>query len=408
MKNNQKKNENNEYIRVGTTYYKIIHEPNIYDEDQFFKRLAKWDRSSIIEDKGKEFLKKIKRYDDFINYPCHNDYKTEVKGFYNEYHEISGEIKNGEFSVTEKFLKHIFGDFYGLGLDYLTILWQIPIQDLPILCLVSKKRNTGKTTFLNWLRLIFENNVAVIKKVDFKSRFNDAWVAKLVVAVDEAKFDKKEDTDFIKELSTSKTQQREKKGVDQKQENFFGKIILASNNVDDFIVIDKEEIRFWVLDIDEIGEHIDGFEEKIKEEIPFFKHFLKSRNIEYPKSSRMWFKPSDIKTEALSRVVKNSFDIDEKELAIIIYEYIQTSEQDSVKLTIKDIKSFMQENRFFISNSQITKILKDQWNLLPSQSTTYKFYLKVDLRFGDGSGIEKEDRKGRVYEFDKDFIQSLI
>jgi hypothetical protein len=296
-----------------------------------------------------------------------------------------------------------------MGLDYLSLLWQKPTQLLPVLCLVSLSRNTGKTTFLNWLRMLFESNVAVIKKADFKSRFNDAWINKLIVAVDEAKFDKREETDYIKELSTSKTQQREKKGVDQKQENFFGKIILASNNIDDFIVVDKNEIRFWVLDINEINEYIEDFDEKLKSEIPFIKYFLENRLIEYTNSSRMWFKPKDIKTEALLRVVRNSYDIDEKELATVLYEYIELSEQETVKLSLKDIKHFMQENRSFISNSAITKILKDKWNLAPTNNaTTYKFYFKVNTGFENNIEINEMDKKGRVYTLHKEYFESLI
>ncbi|WP_127845412.1 primase-helicase family protein [Psychroflexus aestuariivivens] len=403
MKNKEK------YIRVATTYFKIVHEPDIHNESQSFKRLAKWDKSSIIDDKGKGFIKKIDRYDGFINYPSHSNYKTDVKGFYNEYHELSGSIKEGEFPYTQKLLKHIFGSFYEMGIDYLSLLWQKPTQLLPVLCVVSLTRNTGKTTFLNWFRMLFENNVAIIKKADFKSRFNDAWINKLIVAVDEAKFDKREETDYIKELSTSKTQQREKKGVDQKQENFFGKIILASNNIDDFIVVDKNEIRFWVLDINEINEYIQDFDEKLKQEIPYIKYFLENRKIEYPCSSRMWFKKEDIKTEALLRVVRNSYDIDEKELATVLYEYIELSEQETVKLALKDIKHFMQENRSFISNSAITKILKDKWNLLPTNNaTTYKYYFKVNTGFENTIEINEMDKKGRVYTLHKEYFKSLI
>lgn len=400
---------NDEYIRVATTYYKIVHEPNIHDEDHSFKRLAKWDKSSIIDDMGKSYIKKIKRYDGFINYPSHVNYKTEVKGFYNEYHELSGAIEKGEFPYTEKLLKHIFGDFYMMGLDYLSILWQKPTQLLPVLCLVSLNRNTGKTTFLNWLRTLFESNVAIIKKVDFKSRFNEAWINKLIVAVDEAKFDKREETDYIKELSTSKTQQREKKGVDQKQENYFGKIILASNNIDDFIVVDKNEIRFWVLDVNEINDYIQDFDEKLKREIPHIKYFLENRKIKYPNSSRMWFKAKDIKTDALQRVVRNSYDVDEKELAMIIHEYIELSEQESVKLALNDIKHFMQENKSFISNSSITKIIRDKWNLAPSNNaTTYKYYYKINTGFEETIQLKEMNKKGRVYTFHKDHLNGLI
>jgi len=47
-------------------------------------------------------------------------------------------------------VKHIFGDQIELGLDYLQLLYQKPVQILPIVCLVSKERSTGKTTFPKW------------------------------------------------------------------------------------------------------------------------------------------------------------------------------------------------------------------------------------------------------------------
>ncbi|NEV93456.1 helicase [Psychroflexus sp. YR1-1] len=398
----------NEYIRVGTTYYKIVYEPDIYDSKQSFRRLAKWDKTSIIDDHGKNFPSSVKKYDGFINFPSHEGYRRNVGGFYNEYHQLSGPVKKGNFPYTQKLLQQIFGDHLELGLDYLSILWKKPTQHLPVLCLVSNERNTGKTTFLNWMRMLLENNVGVIKKEDFKSRFNDAWVNKLIIAVDEAKFDKKEDTDYIKMLSTSKTQQREKKGVDQKQENFYGKIILASNNIHDFIVVDEEEIRFWVLEIKKLSEYIEDFDEKIKEEIPHFKYFLMNRKIKYPKSSRMWFKPEDIKTEALARVVKNSYDIDEKDLKEILLEYFDVAETETVKLTLKDLTNLLKNDRSHIRKSDITNILNYKWKLYPSESTTYKFYYKVYDEFNNTHKIQVLNKKGRVYTFHKTFIEGLI
>ena len=41
-----------------------------------------------------------------------------------------------------------------LGLDYVQLLYQQPTQILPILCLVSKKNETGKTTFAKWLKVL--------------------------------------------------------------------------------------------------------------------------------------------------------------------------------------------------------------------------------------------------------------
>lgn len=401
-------NNNDKYIRVGTTYFKVVYEPDIYNDKQCFRRLAKWDKTSIIDDHGKDFVKNIKRYDDFINFPSHVNFKREVRGFYNEYNQLSGPVKKGDFTYTQKLLQQIFGEHLELGLDYLSILWYHPTQLLPVLCLVSNERNTGKTTFLNWLRMLFENNVGVIKKRDFQNRFNDSWVNKLIIAVDEAKFDKKEDTDYIKELATSKTQLREKKNIDKRQENFYGKILLASNNIHDFIVVDDEEIRFWVLEIKKLSEYIEDFDEKIKEEIPHFKYYLNHRKIKYPKSSRMWFKPRDIKTEALARVVKNSYDIDEKDLIEILLEYFDVAQEETIKLTLKDITHLLKTDRSHIRKGDITNILNLKWNLYPSESTTYKFYYKVFNEFNNEHKTQVLNKKGRVYTFHKTFIEGLL
>ncbi|MEO8416781.1 MAG: primase-helicase family protein [Ginsengibacter sp.] len=73
---------------------------------------------------------------------------------------------------------------------------------LPILCLVSKERNTGKTTFLNFLKAVFVDNMTINSNEDFRSNFNAEWANKLIIGVDETFLDRKEDSERIKSLST--------------------------------------------------------------------------------------------------------------------------------------------------------------------------------------------------------------
>src|SRR5699024_1902343 len=181
--------------------------------------------------------------------PSHNNYQKEIKGFYNRYMQLShtiGEMTQPEdFPITMEFLEHIFGEQLDVGLDYLTILWQKPLQILPILCLVSEDRNTGKTTFLNWLKLVFEDNMTINKNEDFRSNFNSDWSEKLIVAVDEVLLDRKEDSERIKNLSTATYYKTEAKNKDKVESIFFGKFILCTNNEHNFIMIDEKEIRYW-------------------------------------------------------------------------------------------------------------------------------------------------------------------
>ncbi len=62
----------------------------------------------------------------------------------------------GDFPNIKKLVSHIFGEQYELGMDYLQLLYLRPVQKLPILLLVSEERNTGKTTFLNFLKALFQ------------------------------------------------------------------------------------------------------------------------------------------------------------------------------------------------------------------------------------------------------------
>jgi hypothetical protein len=96
--------------------------------------------------------------------------------FYNKYYEIKHLPEQGDFPNIEKFLKHIFignsENQYEAGLDYIQLLYQKPMQLLPILCLLSKERETGKDTFGHLLTAIFENNVIVVGNEQMQSNFN--------------------------------------------------------------------------------------------------------------------------------------------------------------------------------------------------------------------------------------------
>ena len=221
------------YIRVGITYYKNAEVPLISGDK--IKKLIYWSSECIRQDHGKDALSQIPKYNGFCHLPSHNNYQEVINNFLNRYEPISYQPKPGSCTKTIDFLKHIFGEQIELGLDYLTLMYKQPIQLLPVLCLVSKERETGKTTFLNWLKAIYQNNMTYNKNEDFRSQFNSDWASKLIIAVDEVLLDKVEDSERIKNLSTAKTFKTEAKGKDRIETEFFGKFILCSNNEDSFI-----------------------------------------------------------------------------------------------------------------------------------------------------------------------------
>jgi hypothetical protein len=132
-----------------------------------------------------------------------------------------------------------------------------------------KERATGKSTFIKWLKSIFGLNMTYIKGDSFSSQFNSDWTSMLIVAIDEVFFDKKEITERLKYLSTTDKDKMEAKGKDREVE-FFGKFILCSNNEDNFIQIDEEEIRFWIIKVKSIKNENTEFLQNLIKEIPFF------------------------------------------------------------------------------------------------------------------------------------------
>ncbi len=112
---------------------------------------------------------------------------------------------------------------------------------------------------------------------DFRSNFNAEWAHKLLIGVDETFLDRKEDSERIKSLSTSKYYKIEAKGQDRQEIEFFGKFVLCSNNEDNFIQIDPGEIRYWIRRLPPLQQDNKSLLAELRTEIPFFIHYLVER-----------------------------------------------------------------------------------------------------------------------------------
>jgi hypothetical protein len=307
------KKDISKYIRVGIDYFKEVVIP-MTGED--LKVLKKWNKQTIIDDFNKDAITNVITYEGFCFRPSHQNFQKEINGFYNSYEPLSYELQpNGTWENIEKLLRHVFDEHYEIGLDYLTLLWQKPTQVLPILCLVSTERNTGKTTFLNLLKILFERNMTLNTNEDFRSRFNGDWAGKLIIAIDEVLLDRKEDSERIKNLSTAKYYKAESKGKDKEEVEFFGKFILCSNNEENFIKIDANEIRYWVRKIPSLGDTVNpNLLAELEKEVQSFAYFLNTREVATKQATRMWFTKEQIHTEALNILIRGNRTSIEKEL----------------------------------------------------------------------------------------------
>lgn len=397
--------EETPYIRVGINYYKKINPPKISGEET--KRLAKWNQKTIIQDHGKKLLDEIPAFDGFCCIPSHLDYKRKIGRFYNTYNEIpfhpvEQRVSAKEIPTTMEFLKHIFGNQLELGLDYIKLLYEKPTQKLPILCLVSKKRSTGKSTFVSFLKAIFDLNATFIKGDAFESQFNSDWVDQLLVAIDEVLFKKQANTERLKYLSTAIYDKLEKKGLDRIEIEIFLKLILCSNNEDNFIIIDENEERFWVRKIPPVKRENPDLLKDLTKEIPAFLRYLIDRPFYTKKETRMWFKPEDLRTSALDRLVARNNKLEAKMIELF-YEYFQAIDSAKEITVVPSDVIQMVKRMFGFSNckrNDVRTILKKNWGLTPqSNSLTYeKTNLNIDEAFVSISAT------GRYYTIDKFFI----
>ena len=394
----------NLYLRIATSYFKRSLYP--LSSGDYAEILVVWSPELIRQDHGKNVLSEIEKYDGFICIPENRPefFQKRIQDYYNTYHQISKSPCEGDISNTLNFLNHIFGEQIELGIDYLQLIYLKPTQILPILCLVSKERSTGKSTFLKWLKEIYEYNLTFLTNNDFTSNFNSDWSSKLLICIDEVLFKTDELTERIKYLSTTNTHKTEAKGKDKKESSFFGKFILCSNNETSFIKIDADEIRFWVIKINRYKKEDVDFLKKLIHEIPAFLYFLTNRKLSTENQSRMWFTPAQIKTKALEKLVRYNSSKIENEIANILLNVMESIDTEILELCFSDLLNILNKFKLKYDAVEIKKIIRDNWELSPAKNSNkyQKITVTNDLDF------YQNQAKGRYYTISKTFLAEKL
>jgi hypothetical protein len=392
-----------EYIRVGTSLYKLAHQP-LANGTTVLRRIP-WSFGTIRQDYGKSHTPPIKKYDGFCTVPSHTDYHKEIDGFYNLYEPITHVPVEGEFPDIIKLMRHIFGEQFELGLDYMQLLYRQPTQKLPILLLVSEERNTGKTTFLNFLKAVFQDNTTFNTNEDFRSQFNADWAGKLLIVVDEVLLCRREDSERLKNLSTALTYKVEAKGKDRQEVNFFAKFVLCSNNELFPVIIDMGETRYWVRKVMRLDSDDTNFLQKIKEQIPAFLYYLQHRPLSTTKESRMWFNPALIRTEALDRIMQSNRNHTEIDIVELLRTIMESQNVDKVSFIPQDLLPLLSLNGVKVELWHIRKVVKELWRLKPAPNalsyTTYQYDYSKPSKYG------AINRVGRFYTVTKEFLDTL-
>ncbi len=389
------------YIRIGTQLYKLVRRPLISGD--FIEEKVPWSYETLRQDYGKNNLPEVEKYDGFCIIPDHVSYRQTHGTYLNQYEPIPCTPAPGKFPRIRAFLSHIFGEQIELGLDYLQILYLRPTQMLPILLLVSNERQTGKTTFLRFLKMIFGKNATFNTNEDFRSQFNADWANRLLVLVDELLLNKIEDTEKIKNLSTAGDYKIEAKGKDRREIEFFAKFVLCSNNEKNPIIIPQEEVRFWVRKVEPVETDNVHLLRQMEAEVPHLLHFLAERQLSTRQESRMWFAPVTLETPALRKIKKYNTNKVEIEIASYCAEVMEKLECASVSCCPKDLLDVVRDAGLRADLMQIRNILRDSWGLRSDRNSDYTFY-----HIGTEGDPVPAKRKGRYFEVGRELVNKLL
>ena len=389
------------YIQIGCDIFRRTYKPDARGHQ--IPALQPWKRSQLkIDFEGNTSkMKEIRRFEGMGCFPCNTaEYQESVNGYYNMYCRLGWVPVCGSWSTIEQMLKHVFGAYYEFGLDYIQLLFQKPTQNLPILLLVSQDRNTGKTTFLNFLKEIFGPNMVFADNASLRSQFNNERAGRLITACDEAFLDKKEDSEKLKSISTAQFTYVEQKGKDRYEVANFCKFILASNNINDPVYIDPEEVRYWVLEVPRLTSDNPEILDAMKREIPAFLGFLEQRQLHVPSAqSRMWFNMQDLRTPALERIIQICRPSCELELAEALIDIMNELVVDKLEYTSSDLTKVLKSR--MKDTKDVHRIICKVWHVPNAgNKLAYDFYNPSSRGF--------TRCYGRFYTFDRAFLARRV
>jgi len=353
------------YFRIGFKYFKVVDKETRYGTT--VEDVILWQKEAICDDHGKKILNKIQKFNGFICKPSNKKFQQSYKGYYNMYKRFPHKPSQGDVTLTEipaisGLMAHIFGDQQELGYQYFKVLYEEPTQKLPVLCLVSKERQTGKTTMLNFMQMLFGSNFGIINSETLTSAFNSSYAHLNIIGVDETVIDKASAVEKIKMLATADALMVNMKNVQEYPVEFFGKMVLATNKETDFMRIDNEEIRFWIRKPGTVKRTDPNLNDKLVSEIPKFLKYLEQ--IEMPEyKTRMVFTPEQISNKELEAIKKNSRSGLHKELHIMIKQFFFNNKNvTEFQASATDIKRQWFESNNSISAHYISRVIKDEMN----------------------------------------------
>jgi hypothetical protein len=169
------------------------------------------------------------------------------------------------------------------------------------------------------------------------------------------------------------------------------------------IIIQKEEIRFWVRKVKVLEKDIIDLMSLMEKEVPHFLHFLSHRKLSTQNESRMWFNPKLLETPALNKIKKYNSSKVEIEIASYCSEVMELLGKDTFQCCAKDFLMVVQNAGLRADLNQIRNILKDNWGLQSDRNSDYYFYW-----IRHNGELEPMKKKGRFFEIEKSFVDKIL
>ena len=394
------------YAMVGPDLYK----QTVDDLNNLVLEKTTYFRIKADYPQPQEFIRQIPKYDGFAYEPENDPEKYnpapqyEKSGIrsvlYNRFAKLTHIPKEGSWDNINKVLHHIFdypnndGELlYEMALDYFQLLFAHPKQRLPILCLVSWEQKTGKSTLLHFLNFLFQENAVFMDTVRLNNKFNAMLEGKELVLVDEATAIDLNSVDFMKMATTSDELPYEPKGKDARRGKCFAKFVLCTNNETGFAPLTSADTRFWVIKVSPFeGAEDTEIEEKMKDEIPAFLHYLKNRELHYPKAGRLYFDDNLFRTPALNAVIEASEPPLIKNVKDVLLTQFFTLNQIVVRLSVEVLFELTKKQTRDADKYEIRRYLNESVKKGVSakgENTTFVYF----------DGKETQQGKSRIYIF---------
>jgi hypothetical protein len=306
-------------------------------------------------------------------------------------------------------VKHIFGEQYEFGLDYIQLLYTRPERILPILLLQSVLRGTGKSTFAQWLIDIFQHNAVKLGNADMESEFNSTYAERLLVVVDETALSKKVTSEAIKKMSTEQGKiWVNAKGRQQYEVDWIGKFVFCTNNENTSLYVGKGETRYFVRTVQMFNQEDNRFDQKLRDEIPAFLYFLHNRQLYHADESRMYFNFSVYKTPELIDTIEANRSIVEKEIEQFVIDYFEMfPNEELLHVSVKDIFDQIKERSRYISPTDISRHLKHEFKIESKVSQRYCFNSLIAAATTDDVMAISQRRNGRPFVFENPNIKKV-